>query len=223
MRQILTAILAKEDIAVCTLSDLESASSIVEPEYKHSVLEFIKVRFPTDCEQEYRIDLPDTDLIVLYQKKRHDGFTEKWYVLGIISCKTSFHARETEATFWALVMKNHRIRMVMVTEDKDRYTKRSELGTCRNPTAARRRLEAFMDRTYIIKQYGNGNPQNKIMDDISAFYGTFAEMQSRGYRSPNTRVFDDHDTPSHAGYCNKVKPFDDLISDVMMWKMERTQ
>ncbi len=223
VKQILNSILNKEDITIAALNEIDNKKSIIEDDYKEKVLDFIRVRFPTDCAQGYRLDLPDTDLVVLYRKKNHDGFTIQWYVLGIISCKTSFHSRETESTFWATVLKHHPMRMVMVTEDKDRYEKKTELGTCEKPTAARRRLETFMDRVYVIKQYGNGNTQNKIMEDISLFYNIFSQMQSRGYRSQNTKIFDDCDTKSHCGYCNKVKPFDDLISDIMMWKMERTQ
>lgn len=223
VKQILNNILDKEGIIVAALNEIDAKKSIIDDEHKEKIIDFIKVRFPTDCSQEYRLDLPDTDLIVLYRKKNHDGSTMQWYVLGIISCKVSFHARETESTFWASVLKYHSMRMVMVTEDKDRYTTRTELGTCEKPTAARRRLETFMDRVYIIKQYGNGNAQNKIMEDISSFYDIFNQMQSRGYRTPHTQIFDDYETKFHCGYCNKVKPFDDLISDIMMWKMERTQ
>jgi len=62
------------------------------------------------------------------------------------------------------------MRMVFVTEDKDRYEKKTELGTCEKPTAVRRRLETFMDMVYIIKEYGNGHGHNNIADDVAEFY-----------------------------------------------------
>lgn len=114
--------------------------------------------------------MPDTDLFVLYKQGQYGSNVHRWLVLGIISCKTSFHARETESTFWALVLKSYPMRVVMVTEDKNRYKTRTELGTCEKPTAARRRLEAFMDRVYIIKKYGNGH---NMMVDINEFHGVF--------------------------------------------------
>lgn len=42
------------------------------------------------------------------------------------------------------------------------------------------------------------------------------------YRTQDTSILDDQNAAHHAGY-NKVKPLDDLISDIMMRKMERTQ
>ena len=42
------------------------------------------------------------------------------------------------------------------------------------------------------------------------------------YRTQDTGIFGDQNAAHHAGY-NKVKPLGDLISDIMTWKMERTQ
>ncbi len=217
---ILNNILNKESIYIFSIKEIESGKSIDEPE---KIIDFIKVRFPSDCDQQYRVDLPDTDLVVMYKKEDHVTEESKWIVLAIVSCKVSLHGRETESTFWAMTLQHHPMRMVFVTEDKDRYEKKTELGTCEKPTAARRRLETFMDRVYIIKEYGNGHGHNNIANDVAEFYNVFDKVQATGYRSPETTIFDDCDTKSHCGYCNKVKPLDDLISDIMMWKMERTQ
>ncbi|MXX21374.1 MAG: hypothetical protein F4Z46_06320 [Cenarchaeum sp. SB0667_bin_13] len=216
----MNAVLKKENILICSLREIDTARPIVGIEHKKDILKFIRVPFPNDCAQDYRLYMPDTNLFVLYKQGRHGSNVYRWLVLGIVSCKTSFHARETESTFWALVLKSYPMRVVMATEDKNRYKTRTELGTCEKPTAARHRLEAFMDRVYIIKKYGNGH---NMMADISKFHDVFETMQSRGYRSQNTQIFDEWHTPTHAGYCNKIKPFDDLISDIMLWKLERTQ
>ena len=78
------------------VDQLYLGKSIDEPE---KIVDFIKVRFPSDCDQQYRVDMPDTDLVVLYKKEDHTTQESKWIVLAIISCKVSLHGRETDLHF----------------------------------------------------------------------------------------------------------------------------
>lgn len=81
---------------------------------------------------------PDSDVILVTRNQ-----AGVYRVFGIISCKTSFHARETESCFWALATRDLGIRYALVTADLD-----DELGTCSNPSKPRRLLEAYFDKAY---------------------------------------------------------------------------
>jgi BsaWI restriction endonuclease type 2 len=222
VKMILNSLLNTEDIYAMTVGEIESDKNI---ESREQILEYIKVRFPNDCEQSFHVDLPDTDILILYRKEDNITKMVKWYILAIVSCKVSFHARETEATFWAVILQYHKIRIVLVTEDADRYNvdikkRHTELATCEKPNSARRRLETFTDKIYVIKKYSADKGYN-LAEDINNFYNVLKKMQPIGYRSLGTKVFDDYEFKPHCGYCNKVRPFDDIISDIMNWKFER--
>jgi BsaWI-like restriction endonuclease len=223
---IVNAILNKEGVYALSVGEIEEKERSIEQ--REQILEYIKVRLPNDCSQTNYVHLPDTDILILYRKQDTTREDVKWFILGIISCKVSFHARETEAAFWAVILQYHKLRMVLVTEDADRYNddtkkRKTELAWCKKPTAVRRRLETFMDKIYVIKKYGRRQEYN-LARDIDKFYSVFEEMKKRSYRSVGTKIiFDDHDVQPHCGYCNKVRPFDDLIADIMHWKFERVK
>ncbi|MBM2812502.1 MAG: hypothetical protein HW416_3261, partial [Chloroflexi bacterium] len=81
------------------------------------------------CTQTQLDDYPDSDLFALVRPHHPDN---PWRLLAIISCKTSFHTRETQAAFWGLsVRTSSYIKYVCVTEDHNLYRPRSpnsELG-----------------------------------------------------------------------------------------------
>jgi hypothetical protein len=112
-----------------------------------------------------------------------------------------------------------------VTEDADRYVrdkkgrqKDTELKTCDNPNKIRTLLEGFCDRTYIIKKYGK---KYDIVKDIDAFYSVLEQAEAQNFRGITSRIFDDFERKPHAGCCDNVRPFDDLLFDIMHWKFEK--
>ena len=109
----------------------------------------------------------------------------------------------------------------MVTEDANRYGKKhnTELGKCETGTKIRRLLECFVDRTYIIKKYEKES--NGILKDIDNFYGVFEKAEAQAYRNVDSKIFDDYDRKPHAEYCKNIRPFDDLLIDIMKWKFEK--
>lgn len=191
---------------------------IDDPNIVQGIIDYNKVPVKRPCDQTQLQDYPDTDLFVLYKDDN------RWRVLGIISCKVSFHGRHTETCFWGLIVRlSSYIKYVLVTEDKDIYTKfRSELGTsCQQPTAPRRLLESFMDRIYLLKAY-EGPDDERILDDIETFRSLFPDElplypPDMLETSP---VFDDPTIAGHTQYCRGVRPFDDLIFDLARWKRE---
>ena len=80
---------------------------------------------------------------------------------SVLSCKTSFHSRETESCFWAVVTRDTGLRMGMVTQDRKR-----ELGTCAHPTKARMLLEAYFDRVFSTNPLTNNCAQIRPFDEI---------------------------------------------------------
>jgi hypothetical protein len=191
-------ILNREDIYAVSLKGLNQLIKH-DPEFKE-VLEFAKAPVPHPCQQGYEMMLPDTDVVVYYGQKDHT-----------ISCKVSFHARQTESTFWAKVLKNHGSKFYLATEDKSK-----ELGTCDEGRKARRLLEAYMDSTYLMSQYAKN--MKGFEEDIGKFYEVFEDSKRSGYESQNTRIFDSK-RPTDA-YCKKVRPFDDLFFDLMRVKFD---
>jgi len=110
------------------------------------------------------------------------------------------------------------VKYVLVTEDSDRYTEKpkTELGTCIKGNKIRSLFECFLEKVYIIKKYDKVN--NGIVKDINDFRHIFEE-------APNARgfeflVFDDYKRKPHAGYCGKIRPFDDLLFDIVKWKTQ---
>lgn len=217
VRRILNAVLNKKDIEAFSVADV--ARWAKEDDAHKRLFEYIKVPVKNSCRQEQIMTLPDTDILVVYKQQADGSVT--WHPLCIISCKASFHARETETLFWAALMQSSKIKYVCVTEDADRYGPKqsSELKTCQNGNKTRRLLECFCDKTYIIKKYDKTH--NGLLKDITAFYSIFEMIEAQGYRVSTSRVFDDYNSKPHAEYCRNVRPFDDLLIDIMNWKFEK--
>jgi hypothetical protein len=102
------------------------------------------------CIQQASHIWPDND-IVLVTKDR----SGVWRCFGILSCKTSFHARETEACFWTLATQAQGIKTAVVTLDLD-----EEFGTCQRPTKRRQLFEMYLDGTYSL------NPRTALCSQI---------------------------------------------------------
>jgi hypothetical protein len=188
------------------------------------LIDYVKVSINNACWQDQTTTLPDTDNLVVYKQDDAGADLINWHPLAIISCKTSFHARETESLFWALQVRPKKIPYVLVTEDSNRYNleptrRNTELGTCEERNRIRTLVESFLDRVYIIKKYGVGG--NDIVKDIERFHSVFERAESSGYRGIESFVFDDAKKKPHAGYCKFVRPFDDLLFDLMKWKFEK--
>lgn len=186
------------------LKKLIKDSSIVK-----EIIDYNKLPVKRPCDQKQIEDYPDTDLFILVK------YHNEWRVLGIINCKLSFHSRHTMVTFWGLAIRiGSNIKYVCVTEDKDQYhpTKpRSELGkSCKNSTAARRLLESFVDRIYIIKPYQLNSEE--LIKDIKAFSLIFNNKKRTNI------IFDSPNYKYHTEYCMSVRPFDDLIFDLIRWQ-----
>ena len=217
VRKILNEILNKKDIQAFSVADITRWAK-ADAAHKR-LFEYIKVPVKNSCTQEQIMTLPDTDILVVYRQQINGAIT--WHPLCIVSCKASFHARETETLFWAALMQSSKIKFVCVTEDADRYgTKHSsELKTCENANKPRRLLECFCDRTYIIKKYDEAH--NGLIKDITSFYHIFEMAEAQAYRGNNSKIFDDYERKPHAEYCKNVRPFDDLMFDIMNWKFEK--
>lgn len=205
---ILNAVLNSYDIFIVPgtakgLKQLISDKTIVK-----QIIDYNKLPVKRPCDQKQLEDYPDSDLFVIVKSNL------QWRVLGIINCKLSFHSRHTMVTFWGLAIRlGANIKYVCVTEDKDQYRKinpRSEFGkSCVKSTATRRLLESFVDRSYIINPYKPDDP--KLFEDIKKF-------------DPSTIgsiVFDNPNHKYHTEYCASVRPFDDLINDLLRWKEDR--
>ena len=175
------------------------------------VLEFAKTPVRNPCDQNYQMMLPDTDVLVYYVQKDHAGFVRKRYHLATVSCKVSFHGRETESTFWAKVLGNHGSKFYLATEDKF-----GELGACEDGKKVRRLVESYMDFTYLMNQYGS--PTNSLEKDIAKFYDLFENSKRSSYQRQNTRIFDSR--RAEGKYCKRVRPFDDLLFDLMQLTFE---
>ena len=176
------------------------------------VMDFTKIPVKRRCDQTQLQDYPDLDLFALIRPSQDDGL---WRLLAIINCKVSFHARDTEATFWGLLIRlSSNIPFVVVTEDRDIYKpKASELGqSCTQSTRARRLLESFSDGVYLVKQY-NGVNDSSLCRDIE----TKRSQLEAGIRRI---VFDDPNIPNHTKHCQSVRPIDDLIVHLRRWKEE---
>ena len=224
VRKIINDVLEKKGIKALTVAEITRYGK-VDASYK-KLLPFIMVPVKNSCKQEQKMTLPDTDILVLYNQEDRVAKSRSWLPLCIISCKASFHARETETTFWATQVHPTKVKFVCVTEDADRYVKDkkgrlkdTELKTCDNPNKIRTLLEGFCDRTYIIKKYSEHG--YNIIKDIDAFYSVLERAEAQTFRGITSRLFDDFERKPHADYCDNVRPFDDLLFDIMNWKFEK--
>ncbi|MGI0080502.1 MAG: BsaWI family type II restriction enzyme [Nitrososphaerales archaeon] len=206
---IISDLLNNEGIYAISLKELQALAK--KDKDFQQVLEFAKLPIRSPCDQRYEMVLPDTDVIVYSVQKDHAGNVLKRFHLATVSCKVSFHARQTESTFWALALRDHGTKFVLATEDKD-----DELKTCEMGNKTRRLLESYMNGVYMIKQYGN--KQDELMKDIGRFYELFQRSKPSGYQRQDTKVFDEGRPQDR--YCRQVRAFDDLLFDLMEWKFK---
>jgi len=84
---------------------------------------------------------PENDLVVV---DRPDGGAMT--AVAVACCKTSLRERVMQSLFWSLALRtNGGPKWVFVTLDAQH-----ELGTCAHPTKARKLVEAYFDRTYVL-------------------------------------------------------------------------
>jgi hypothetical protein len=174
------------------------------------IVDFNKLPVKRPCDQKQLEDYPDTDLFVLLKQSSF------WRVLGLISCKVSFHSRHTMVTFWGLAIRmSSNIPYVCVTEDANLYRgSPSELGTsCDQPTAARRLLESFTNGVYVIKKY-ESHESKVLASDVQSFALRGLKRGSTAHKP----IFDDPTYPRHTRYCETVRPFDSLVFEILKWK-----
>lgn len=219
VRYIINEVLNKRDVWALTVSDIMRWAK--DDGSHRKLAEYIKVPVKNSCTQQQIMTLPDTDILTAYKQEDKVSKSVVWHPLCIVSCKASFHGRETESLFWSAMTRDSKIRFVLVTEDADRYgaKPKTELKTCETANKPRRLLECFLDRTYIIKKYSK--VRNGIVKDINKFYPVFEKAEAQNYRGVNSQIFDDYERKPHAEYCNLVRPFDDLLIDLMHWKFEK--
>ena len=210
--KILNSFLQNDNIVVTRAKEAELKKFISDRKNLFQIMDFTRIPVKRRCDQSQLEDYPDLDLFALI---RPSQFGQQWRLLAIINCKVSFHARHTEAAFWGLLTRlSSNIPFVVVTEDRDIYKpKASELGkSCKEATAARRLLESFSDRVYLVKRYTNDRDP-RLDADISLKQGNID-------KGINTIVFDNLAVPNHTQYCHSVRPIDDLVDDLRYWKVE---
>jgi hypothetical protein len=213
--KILNSFLQGDNIVVARAKEPQLRKLITNESNLRQIMDFTKVPVKRRCDQSQLQDYPDLDLFALIKPQK---FGSPWRLLAIINCKVSFHARHTEAAFWGLLTRlSSNIPFVVVTEDRDIYKpKASELGrSCEESTVARRILESFSDKIYLVKRYKN-EKDPKLDKDIS--------LKTENLRKGNTTiVFDDVSIPHHTQYCHSVRPLDDLLEDLRHWQIEIPQ
>jgi len=210
--EILNSFLGSDDIVVTRAREPALRALIRDRSNLQRVMDFTKIPVKRRCDQTQLQDYPDLDLFALIRPSKNEGL---WRLLAIINCKVSFHARDTEATFWGLLIRlSSNIPFVVVTEDRDIYKpKASELGqSCAQSTRTRRLLESFSDGVYLVKRY-NGLSDPALRRDIET-------KQSQLRAGIGSIVFDDINIPNHTKYCQSVRPIDDLIVHLRRWKAE---
>lgn len=220
VQTIINEVLRKKNVEAFSVSQIRRWAK--EGGSYKTLYDYIQAPIRNSCTQKVVMTLPDTDLLVVFkQVDKSNPLNTIWHPLCIVSCKASFHARETESLFWSEVMRTTKIKFVVVTEDANRYGKRqnTELGKCEKATKIRRLLECYVDRTYIIKKYEKVN--NGILKDIDRFYPVLEKAEGQAYRNVESRIFDDYERKPHAEYCKNIRPFDDLLIDIMKWKLEK--
>lgn len=210
---ILNSCLRAEGISVVRARRPELIRLISDKEIVRQIIDYTRLPVKPRCDQKQLQDYPDSDLYALVK------VAGSWRVLAIINCKLSFHARHTETTFWGLAIRiSSYIKYVCVTEDKDIYTKTSELGaSCEKSSAARRLLESFTDRVYIVKHYPDLDDPC-LSQDIERL--RLVQNAAEAQEPPGYPLFDDPGLPRHTQYCSSVRPWDDLITDLRRWREE---
>jgi hypothetical protein len=212
--RILNDFVADHDIVVLRGNRRELLEEIDDIKTVDELTKFTTLPVKRRCDQSQIEDYPDSDLFAIIVPRYPQ---KKFRLLAIINCKVSFHARHTEVCFWGLAVRSSSyIKYVCATEDRDIYrptNPRSELGkSCKNATAARRLLESYTDRIYIMTKYA-GTDDEKLSVDI--------DRKLRNYRCGKSDIiFDDSARANHTDYCHLVRPFDDLIEDLIRWKQD---
>ena len=212
--RILNPLLNDKNIFVIKGSLRELRRVLQDETLADQIIEYSTLPVKRPCDQKQIKDHPDTDLFVIYREYN------KWRVLGIISCKVSFHARHTEVAFWGLAIRtSSNMKYVCVTEDADVYAgKKSELGvSCAESKAARRILESYTARVYICKKYeSTEDPQ--LAKDVEQFRKALPKITAAA-RMANP-CFDNPQLPHHTQYCESVCPLDELYFDALRWRDE---
>ncbi|MEI8313967.1 MAG: BsaWI family type II restriction enzyme [Verrucomicrobiota bacterium] len=212
--RILNPLLNEHKIFVIKGSRKELSRVLQDAGLVDQIIEYSTLPVKRPCDQNQIKDYPDTDLYVIYKDDT------KWRVLGIISCKVSFHARHTEVAFWGLAIRtSSNMKYVCVTEDADTCSgKKSELGvSCTDSKAARRILESYTTRVYICKKYkSKEDPQ--LDKDVEQFRKLLPKATS-AERTTNP-CFDNPQSPNHTQYCASVRPLDELYFDALRWLNE---
>jgi len=209
---ILNTFLIQDDVVVTRAREASLKALINNQSNLRQIMDFTMVPVKRRCDQSQLQDYPDLDLFALIKPSESKGL---WRLLAIISCKVSFHARHTEATFWGLLVRlSSNIPFVLVTEDNNIYKgQSSELGrSCAKSTETRRLLESFTDRVYLVKRYSGVNDP-KLDKDVK-------QKMANLKKDIKVPVFDDISIPNHTQYCHSVRPLDDLIEDLRRWKVE---
>lgn len=162
--RILNEFLEREGIVVTRAREGALRQLINDWANLQQIMDYSRVPVKRQCTQGQIEDFPDLDLFALIKPQRSG---DKWRLLAILNLKVSFHARNTEATFWGLLVRlTSRIPFVVITEDRDIYRKNSELGvSCEQATRTRRLLEAFTDGIYLVKHYRSENDP-LLLEDI---------------------------------------------------------
>ena len=109
----------------------------------NAIRQSVMLRIVRPCSPTPVLVEPDNDVLLL------SDTTHGRKVFGIISCKTSLHARLTESLFWAILIKRQLpLKAIFVTLDLD-----EEFGSCKNPTRQGRVLgETFFDMMYSLNE-----------------------------------------------------------------------
>jgi hypothetical protein len=207
----ITDILSREGIYARSFRDLKNAVKY-EPGLAQ-VIEYAHMMVNSPCLNRYELILPDTDIVAYYVEKGLYDNEIKRYHLATISCKVSFRERYAESAFWASALRGHQKRFVLVTEDKA-----DELESCEKGLKARRVLESYIDGgIYLMKSYGKNT--SLLDSDTEKFFEIFKKSQRSAYARAGTTLLDSGRRSDR--YCDKVRPFDDLVFDLMAWKFER--
>ena len=69
-----------------------------------------------------------------------------------------------------------------------------------------------------MKHYSGSDSTKALSKDISSFYDVFEKSKPAGYKRQNSTIFDEG--RKYDRYCRQIRPFDDLIFDLMKWKFE---
>lgn len=172
-----------------------------------SVLQGARPGVRRPCDGRILDVYPSTDLFVIAR--------EEWKLLAVVNCKVSFHARHTEACFWAHAMHEKTdVLYFVVTEDKAAWTGgRSELGpSCEQASRTRKLLETYTDGVYLLQHF-KGLSDPSLATCIAAVRERLAGSPSKLQDPTLLRgILDQEAETGHTRYCSRVRPFEDLVA-----------